>query len=206
MSSSLTAEIAKFLQWSEQFPEDDRPAGWEAGYPEWVTLRDAATDLIKAGDPEAAGPQPVEQVLYVVARDNVEQWMVQILIDHPKWLHAVAKASLEFDDPDARWQLAVALGASSNKAEAEQLLLRYNEDADEYVSRMALLALANFESAQTEKLAVKAWKTNDEYQRIAALWAIWRVKSPNLPKFLEAAKKDGREHLIHNVAKVEQPA
>ena len=91
--------------------------------------RDAATDLIKAGDPEAAGPQPVEQVLYVVARDNVEQWMVQILIDHPKWLHAVAKASLEFDDPDARWQLAVALGASSNKAEAEQLLLRYYEPA-----------------------------------------------------------------------------
>jgi hypothetical protein len=206
MPSSLTAEIAKFLQWSEQFPDDNRPSGWEAGYPEWPTLRDAATAVVKAGDPDAAGPQPVEQVLYVVARDNAEQWMVQTLIEHPKWLHAVAKASLEFEDGDAHWQLAVALGASPHKAEAEEMLLKFNESADEYVSRMALLALANIGSKQTEKLSVKAWKTNDEYQRIAALWAVWRIKSSNLPKFLEAAKKDGRQHLMHNVAKVEKPA
>ena len=87
-----------------------------------------------------------------------------------------------------------------------QLLLRFNVDNDEYVSRMAMLALANIESAHTEKLAVKAWKTNDEYQRIAALWAIWRIKSPNLPKYIEAAKQDGRAHFAHNVAKAERPA
>ncbi|MFM9970833.1 MAG: HEAT repeat domain-containing protein [Burkholderiales bacterium] len=206
MASTLTAEIAKFLHWSEQFPEDGRAPGWEAGYAEWPTLRDAALALVKSAEPAAAGTQSVEQVLYVVARDNTEQWLVQYLIDYPKWLHAVAKASLEFDDGDARWQLAVALGASSNKAEAEQLLLKFNADADEYVSRMALLALANIGSAQTEQLAVKAWKTNDEYQRIAALWAVWRIKSGNLHKFIEAAKKDGRAHLLHNVAKVTQPA
>lgn len=205
MPSSLTSEIAKFLQWSEQFPDEGRTSGWESGYPEWPVLRDAATAAVKAGDPVTAGPQAIEQVLYVVARDNADQWMVQTLIDFPKWLHAVANASLEFEDGDALWQLAVALGESPHKAEAEQLLLKFNESADEYVSRMALLALANIGSAQTEKLSVKAWKTNDEYQRIAALWAIWRVKSSNLPKFLEAAKKDGREHLMHNVAKVEKP-
>ncbi|MSQ53331.1 MAG: hypothetical protein EXR28_15775 [Betaproteobacteria bacterium] len=162
--------------------------------------------MIEASPVQAAGPQPIEQVLYVVARDNTEQWMVQKLIDHPRWLHAVAKASLEFEDSEARWQLAVALGASPDKIEAEQLLLRFNVDSDEYVSRMALLALANIESAHAEKLSVKAWKTNDEYQRIAALWAIWRIKSPNLPKYIEAARKDGRAHLMHNVAKVERPA
>ena len=55
---------------------------------------------------------------------NADQWMVQTLIDYPKWLHAVARASLEFEDGDALWQLAVALGASNNKAEAEELLLK----------------------------------------------------------------------------------
>jgi hypothetical protein len=205
MSSALTAEIAKFLKWSEQFSNENRESGWEAGYAEWPALRDSAYAIIEKTEVEAAGPQVVEQVLYLVARDNVAQCVVQKLIDHPKWLHAVARASLEFEDVDASWQLAVALGASTSKAEAEKLLLQLNLLTDEYVSRMALLALANIGSAQTEQLAVKAWKTNDEYQRIAALWAVWRIKSANLPKFIEAAKKDGRQHLINNVAKIQQP-
>jgi hypothetical protein len=202
MSSPLTAEIAKFLKWSEQFPEEGRQAGWEDGYMGWPAMRDAAYAIIGKSDPATAGAQAIEQVLYVVARDNVEQWVVQKLIGYPKWLHAVAKTALEFEDADANWQLAVALGASTNKAEAEKLLLQFNLLPDEYVSRMALLALANIGSGQTEQLSVKAWKTNDEYQRIAALWAVWRIKSVNLPKFIEAAKKDGRQHLLNNVAKL----
>lgn len=203
MSSALTAEIAKFLKWSEQLPEAALTSGWEAGYEGWPALRAAAIDLVRSTDPESAGPQPREQVLYVLARDNVEQGMVMEVIEHPLWLHALARASLEYDDLDGRWQMAVALGASTDKSIAEPLLLILNGDADEYVSRMALLSLANIGSKQTEQLSLKAWKTNDEYQRIAALWALKRINSVHLPKFVEAAKKDGRAALLANLAKIE---
>ena len=103
---------------------------------------------------------------------------------------------------DGRWQMAVALGASPYKGAAEKLLTKMNEGDDEFVSRMALLALANLGSALTEPAALRAWKTNDEYQRIAVLWAMYRIKSANLPKYIEAAKKDGREHLMANLAKI----
>ena len=143
-----------------------------------------------------------EQLLFVVARDNTEQIVAEDLLAYPKWVHALAQVSLDFDDMDGRWQMAVALGASPYKGAAEKLLTKMNEGDDEFVSRMALLALANLGSALTEPAALRAWKTNDEYQRIAVLWAMYRIKSANLPKYIEAAKKDGREHLMANLAKI----
>jgi hypothetical protein len=204
MSTQYIEEIEKFQQWAEHLPDADKDFGWEAGYEHWPALRAAVLNMIKSTDPAGLSPDAPEfsLVLYAVARDNVEQILAGDLVDHPKWLHALASAALNFPDVDARWQLAVALGGSSNKAEAEKLLLEYHAGPDEYVGRMALLALANLGSKQTDQLAAKAWNTKDEYQRIAALWAVKRVNSPHLPKFIDAAKKDGREKLMSNLAKI----
>lgn len=204
MSTQYIEEIEKFQKWAEQLPEAEKDLGWEAGYEHWPALRAAVLALIRATDPGTLAPDAPEYslLLYAVARDNVEQILAGDLVDHPKWLHALARAALEFPDVDARWQIAVALGGSPDKAEAEKMLLEYHAGADEYVGRMALLALANLGSKQTEQLAAKAWNTKDEYQRIAALWAVKRVNSPHLPKFIDAAKKDGREKLMSNLAKI----
>ncbi|MCP3393830.1 HEAT repeat domain-containing protein [Bradyrhizobium sp. CCGB12] len=119
------------------------------------------------------------------------------LTARPAHLLALARAAPHSPERDARWQLADALGSDEFAAdEVEPLLEQFFHDADEYVSRRALLALARRRSKRAEALALRAWGTEHEYQRMAALDALSAVNSPLLPSYLDLAQRDGREYLV----------
>jgi hypothetical protein len=59
-------------------------------------------------------------------------------------------------------------------------------------------------SSKAKEIAERAWKTGDEYQRIAALWVLKDVASSKLPAYIEQAVRDGRQYLVHNADEVQK--
>ena len=81
--------------------------------------------------------------------------------------------------------------------------MRFVEDENEYVNRRALLSLGILKSSKAESLAERAWASEQEYQRIAALWVLKYVSSSKLPEYLQRAKKDGRKYVIQNALEIQ---
>jgi HEAT repeat protein len=137
-------------------------------------------------------------LLYILARDNEMELLKQELVTRPVHLLALSRVALYSIEADARWQLADALGSVELPPnEVEPLLERLFHDRDEYVSRRALLALAHRQSKTAESLALLAWNTEHEYQRMAALEALSALNSPLLPSYLDLSQRDGRQHLVN---------
>ncbi|MEH7351065.1 hypothetical protein [Gottfriedia acidiceleris] len=61
--------------------------------------------------------------LFILARDNECENIINQLIDHPTQLIDLAKQSLSFNDFEARWQIAYGLGELTvNELEVKLLL------------------------------------------------------------------------------------
>lgn len=63
-------------------------------------------------------------------------------------------------------------------------------------SAWALLSLDALESAAVPALAIAAWKTGDEYQRMGALSALKDIDLELFPTCSALAEQDGHEHLV----------
>lgn len=204
----LAREICRFKSWAAETAGEPRSGEWECGYAHWPAFYDALSRFIATVETENLSPTAVSELLYGLARDNECEHVGALLADRPELLLAVAKAALEAAEPDAKWQLCARLAKvdDSRRDDAEQLLLVFVRDDDEYVSRRALLALSQLQSPQVEALAERAWATTHQYQRIAALWALHAVASPALGDYLARARQDGREYLVQNAETLEAKA
>lgn len=78
----------------------------------------------------------------------------------------------------------------------EPILLALADDADEYVRRRVLMVLADAGSPRSVALALNAWESGEEYQRMACLHVLQRLDSPRLPAYLDLAEQDGRQYLV----------
>ena len=80
------------------------------------------------------------------------------------------------------------------------------------VVRMALLAMAELNPKHAEEYAIKFWNrgkysegsSDDEYQKIMALWVLKKIKSPKLEEYLDKALKSNYKMLIVNAEKIVQ--
>ena len=197
---SLADEVSKFKAWAARHAPPGRRGGeWELNCDGLDDLRRAAEAAL-ADTPVAAWTgETIGDLLYAIARDNECELIIEAAARSPEQLLALADAALEKGEPDARWQIASRLGeATIGTAEVEARLLRFADDPDEYVSRMALLALGRLRSPHAEAVAERAWLSGREYQRIAALHVLKAVNSNLLARRLDEAIRDGREHLVMN--------
>jgi hypothetical protein len=198
-SGLLQEQVDRFKEWAALYPIQERIGAWECGYEQWRPLWAAAIAVLESLPPDAWTEKCSANVLYAIAHDNEMEWIASQLSGKPDALLKLARLSIDSSEPDAKWQLAVQLGAqATRKAEAETLLLHLVEDDDEYVSRRSLLALGALKSAHAEFLAEKAWLTGHEYQRIAALWVIKVVAPDKLVRYMQLAKEDGRKFVVEN--------
>jgi HEAT repeat protein len=185
-------------------PEERSSAEWECNYEGWQSLNEAFVAYLDAHAFREADDQAISDIIYAVARDNEMEYLVPELANRPGWFAFLLPHVLKCDEPDARWQFAVALGQRALPfAEAEHALLRLVEDQDEYVSRMALQSLGRIGSSHTERLCERAWATNHQYQRIMALWVLKEIGSPKLDAYLALAKRDGRKYVVGNALEIE---
>ena len=198
-SDALQEEVEKFNAWATLFPPHQRTGEWECSYDHWQSLWDAAVAVLESVPPNAWSERCRANLLYAIARDNEMEWISRQLAGKPDALLELARLAIDSSEPDAKWQVAVQLGAlSTNREEGELLLLRLVDDEDEYVSRRALLALGALKSSHAERLAERAWRTGHEYQRIAALWVLKDVAPSKLMQYVRLADEDGRKFVVEN--------
>lgn len=179
MDAQLRQQIDDFDRWRSgatalQYPDsgDD--------YPHWDAVVDAAIRSLSWPQWDAGKPA---RLLYVLGWDNEAQRFEQVLAQRPAPLIALARFARRGDHAglgwhqQARWQLAAALGQIAANTETEQLLLWLARDADEYVSRRALISLGRVASKAALPLARGAWHTGNYYRQLAALVLLCGVES-----------------------------
>jgi hypothetical protein len=148
--STIAQEVAKFRQWAavRQSPEN-RPGHfshgegeWECDYPDWRALYAAVEDLLAVAAHRTVTGEELELLLYVLARDNEDEHILETLEQFPSIAAQVAEAAVSFSDVDARWQAAVLAGRIGIASTVRRLL----DDRAEYVRRRAGFALQELES------------------------------------------------------------
>ena len=200
--AELLREVTRLRNWADAYPRDRRSGEWECEYDDWNVLHGAVLEFVAARSFADWSADELEAILYVIGRDNEMQHLAhQIRVLHPELLPALARASLRMEEPDAKWQLAEELGQLGQRGEeVEHILIALADDADEYVRRRALSALARIGSSAVEDLALVAWHKLHEYQqwsRMNALWCLHRVGSPLLDQLLAEAEQDDRPNLAN---------
>ena len=195
--------VSAFRHWAAEYTHAGMSGEWECAFEEWPEMWAVLDEFLISVDPEEWDDEIIASLLYVIARDNEREILKQTLETKPIHLLALARAGIHSKERDARWQLADALGRSGLDAEVvTPLLERFINDEDEYVSRRALLALGGRLAPEAEALALRAWATGHEYQRMAALDVLSSLASPLLSSHLEAAEQDGRQYLVSFARKI----
>ena len=167
--ASFAIEVAKFKEWADLYPIHHRTGEWECEYDQWPPLWAAAIAVLNSLESSKWMNECCENMLYAIARDNEAGYIAGELEARPGVLFELARIAVDSSEPDAKWQLAARLGMlTTDRDEAERLLLRFVDDHNEYVSRRSLIALGTLKSIHAEALAERAWLTGHEYQRIAA--------------------------------------
>lgn len=144
----LLVEIDKFKNWAKTVGpsgewETEYPhyGEWETEYPHWGSIYDSVNQLVEDIPVERWRSDLINAFLYILARDNESEFIIDTLIDNPIQLLSVAKHALSYPDYDARWQIAYGLGEiDENNQEIQMLLNQFLLDEIEYVRRRASFA------------------------------------------------------------------
>ena len=209
--TKIFAEIEKFKKWAEAYsdiPQDERGGEWECDYSDWPIIWTEFETFLNDSHYSNWTDEEINNVLYIIARDNECNSIIELLSEKPKTLEFIAKEGLNFDSHDTKWQIVEMLYKLENKSDAEQLVEKYLKQDIEYVSRMAIKTLGRLKSNLTEKYCEKAWEWNkndpmSEYQRMMALTVLFEFGSPLTSKYIKLAKEDGREYLVRQAINIE---
>jgi hypothetical protein len=197
LRAALLTEVTLFQQWADAEYPDGRFGEWECDYSSWDRLWRAVREFVTSHPFASWSEEEIRAVLYALARDNETGEIADALEED--LLVPLTQASLACGERDARWQLAQQLGRREAKSdEAARVLLALAHDADEYVRRITLDALAQIGSTYVEGLALEMWERadpNQQYARIMVLSCLQKVGSPQLKPLLAEAERDTRPYL-----------
>jgi hypothetical protein len=171
---------------------------WVDQYDRWWSndgVVDALQRFLAQVQPDDWSDADVTDLLYILEQSSTDYVAELVAETEPMTLaiakHSLARGGIASDD------IAERLGyCIQRREEAEALLMEFMRDTHERTRRLALLSLAKLGSAAVPSLAVSAWSTDDEYQRMGALSALKTVGSELYPAYLSQALLDGREHLV----------
>lgn len=207
----LLREIQKFKKWASIMFPDRLPyeigGEWETEYNEWDTITTIFEKVIKDSRPSEYTDFQLSELIYIIARDNECETLAQILSEYNEWFMKICELSLQSQEPDAKWQLAVRLKDAKDKKKAGFLLEKFIQDDNEYVSRRSLIELPELLPEKVEAYSKQFWYRNlygamEEYQRMAVLTALSKINSPLLEEYLIKASEDGRKYLVLHAEKI----
>lgn len=190
MPTHLHDQVDKLRAWLATHRRvDDYDCWWGE-----VGVVGALQGFLARGSPQDWSERDVTDLLYVLEQSSTDYVVELFGQNEPALLaiarHSAARGGIASDD------IAERLGdCRVHRDEAEALLIACARNDHERTRRMALLSLARLQSDAVPALAVAAWDTGDEYQRIGALAALELAGSPLLPAYLERAREDGRANL-----------
>ncbi|HEY1389798.1 MAG TPA: HEAT repeat domain-containing protein [Ktedonobacterales bacterium] len=205
---SLEDEMVQYRAWADAsgVPPEQQSGEWSSGYPGWDRINTAFDRFVAVSSWQEWGEPTITFLLYAIARDGENRYLVRALARRPDDLLYLAEHAVTSPERDARWQFAAELGRlGSELPRAENLLLCYVRDEEEYVRRIALMSLADIGSSRAEALALAMWEDGSmwqEYGRMATLYTLWKVGSPRLAEYLVLADADGRTYLVRYAARI----
>ncbi len=213
-AEELLQAVRSFRAWqAERFPGRgtyDIGGEWETWYDGWTEIGTAFGKVLREMNAEEADVFLLDEMVYIIARDNECETLMEELAEYPEWFGRLCRHSLHGEEQDAKWQFAAYLPECGCGGEVKDLILAFAEDSYEYVCRRALLAMPRIRPDKVEYYAEQFWNRNlyapamQEYQRIAALNALNEIKSPLLKGYLRKAGEDGREYLSQCAKKIEE--
>ena len=209
----LLEQAIKFHQWQEAtYPgktSEELGGEWEVDYPYWNDTYSAFCHVLTQMDAETADSVLLDEMVYLIARDNEAEGFIQETTSHPQWFECLCRRAAASNESEAKWQFAAYLPECTCSQEVKDMILDFAKDPDEYVSRRALLAMPAMRPDCVEQFAPLFWERNcyslesQEYQRIAVLVSLDAIHSDLLPQYLERAKQDGRRYLLEHAERIE---
>lgn len=153
--STLAHEVVKFREWAASHGLGVRCSGeWECDYPRWQSLCAATHAFLAAAAQHTLTQAELELLLYVLARDNEDEHILETLERFPRIAAQVIESAANCSDVDARWQAAVL----AERIGSASLVRRFLDDEAEYVRRRAAFALQELESGTQDK----TWAGNNK--------------------------------------------
>jgi len=196
----IDEQVDEFWQWSKN---QKQIYEWEACYSEWGLIYRLFEQFVQSVNLTLLDQKTINNILFLVARDNDCERLIETLSRNPVCLIFFAKECLMYQDDSARWQFAHYLSKIyEDNPKVEDIILKYCNDHAEYVRRRALLSLSYINSKYTEEKAIEAWDSNVEYQKIAALEALYQVESQRLEGYLKLGLNDPFEHVRENSERI----
>lgn len=190
MPSNLHDEVEKVRAWLTTNRWVDQYDGW------WSDggVVSALQHFLASVQPQDWSADNVTDLLYILEQSGTDYIAELVTTSEPMALaiarHSLARGGIAGDD------LAEKLRhCTQHRDEAEALLIEFMRDGHERTRRVALLSLAEIQSAAVPALAAAAWDTGEEYPRMGALSALKTIGSELFPIYLSRALEDGREHL-----------
>ena len=209
----LLEQAIKFHQWQEAtYPgktSEELGGEWEVDYPYWNDTYSAFCHVLTQMDAETADSVLLDEMVYLIARDNEAEGFIQETTSHPQWFECLCRRAAASNESEAKWQFAAYLPECPCSQEVKDMILDFAKDPNEYVSRRALLAMPALRPDCVEQFAPLFWERNcyslelQEYQRIAVLVSLDAIHSGLLPQYLEQAKQDGRRYLLEHAERIE---
>ena len=209
----LLEQAIKFHQWQEAtYPgktSEELGGEWEVDYPYWNDTYSAFCHVLTQMDAETADSVLLDEMVYLIARDNEAEGFIQETTSHPQWFECLCRRAAASNESEAKWQFAAYLPECPCSQEIKDMILDFAKDPNEYVSRRALLAMPALRPDCVEQFAPLFWERNcyslelQEYQRIAVLVSLDAIHSDLLPQYLERAKQDGRRYLLEHAERIE---
>ena len=209
----LLEQAIKFHQWQEvTYPgktAEEIGGEWEVDYPYWNDTYSAFCNVLTQMDAETADSLLLDELVYLIARDNEAEGFIHKAASHPQWFECLCRRTVVSNENEAKWQFAAYLPECKCSQKVRDIILDFAKDSNEYVSRRALLAMPALRPDCVEQFAPLFWERNcyshelQEYQRIAVLVSLNAIHSDLLPQYLERAKQDGRKYLLEHAERIE---
>ena len=147
----LFKKIDNFAEWAKNYPNMNKKdlvyfdSEWELNYQNWDEIYSSFKDFISSAHPLAWNKEAIEKLLYIIARDNEDEKLAEIVSEKPEILIKLAQEAVFSVEKDARWQLATRLHVLKDRDLAVKLLRVFAQDQDEYVRRRATFELEKLE-------------------------------------------------------------
>lgn len=209
IGEELHTKVQLFKKWAEiNYPKvtEDNDNGEWCFCDEFYDMYSSGVKLILKFPASVATDQIISDLLYVIARDNECENIIEMLEDYNDWFSLLCRKCLQSPYTNAKWQFAKGLRNYSGNDNLKNLIFEFLSAGDEYTERIALQSLAYIAPEQAEEYAIKFWDReiykNNEYQKIMVLHVLYQIKSSCLNKYLEIAEKSSSDCLKSNAKEI----
>ena len=122
----LLEQATRFHQWQENNYTRKTAAEigfqWEVDYPAWNDIFDAFYHVLTNIEAGQADEQLLAEMLYLIARDNEGEGLIDMTVQHSNWFEALCHCAVNSSEHEAKWQFAAYLPECSCSQEVKNLI------------------------------------------------------------------------------------